>query len=185
MGKEETTKKSFVASKWYNADDVAKPLNVRKKHPQSAKLRVNITPGTVLILLAGRFRGKRVIFLKQLDSGLLLVTGPYKVNGVNLRRVNQSYVISTSTKVDVKAVDLSAVNDATFARTAKAAPAAGSEDFFKNDAKKAECSAERKALQAKVDKAVSAAVSKVPQMKAYLNAKFSLKKNDKPHLMKF
>lgn len=28
--------------------------------------------------------------------------GPYKVNGVNLRRVNQAYVISTSTKVDVK-----------------------------------------------------------------------------------
>jgi large subunit ribosomal protein L6e len=72
--------------KWYPAEDVKR--QVRTKKTGVAKLRTGIVPGSVLILLAGRFRGKRVVFLKQLESGLLLISGPHKVNGVPLKRVN-------------------------------------------------------------------------------------------------
>ena len=71
------------APRFYPADDVKKPLKRRVIRRPTA-LRPSITPGTVLILLAGRFKGKRVVFLRQLPSGLLLITGPFKVNGVRV-----------------------------------------------------------------------------------------------------
>jgi ribosomal protein L14E/L6E/L27E len=83
-------------------------LQVRKTL-RPAKVRETLVPGTILILLAGRFRGKRVILLKSLDQGVLLVTGPFKINGVPLRRVNARYVIATSKRVDISGVDAKAV----------------------------------------------------------------------------
>merc|ERR1740133_425691 len=80
------TKESKKETKYYPAEDVKTKLRNNHNNSRATKLRASISPGTVLILLAGHFKGKRVVCLKQLDSGLLLVTGPYKVNGVPLRR---------------------------------------------------------------------------------------------------
>jgi hypothetical protein len=42
--------------RWYAADDIKKPLPSRKHRHKAPKLRSSITPGTVVILLAGRFK---------------------------------------------------------------------------------------------------------------------------------
>jgi large subunit ribosomal protein L6e len=138
--------------------------------------------------LAGRFRGKRVICLKALDqSGLLLVSGPYKINGVPLRRVNPAYVIATSTKVSVTGVDVSKVDDAYFSREKDGGgEQEGEEEFFMGDAPKpAVVSEERKADQQTVDAALLRAVADVPMMEGYLAARFTLTSSDKPHKMVF
>mmetsp|Transcript_30612 Transcript_30612/g.63940 ORF Transcript_30612/g.63940 Transcript_30612/m.63940 type:complete len:180 (-) Transcript_30612:161-700(-) len=178
-----TTDKS---PRYYPAEDVKVP---HKKHvvvkQNPTKLRQSIAPGTILIILAGRFRGKRVVFLKQLASGLLLVSGPYKINGVPLRRVNQAYVIATSTKIDVAGVDVKSIDDAYFARS-KDEKKDDEEEFFAGDAPKpAVVSDKRKADQKKVDAVLLKTIGAIDMLEGYLAAQFSLTVKDKPHLMKF
>merc|ERR1711959_499017 len=179
-----SNKDSKKETRYYPAEDVKSKLRNNHNNSRQTKLRASITPGTVLILLAGHFKGKRVVFLKQLDSGLLLVTGPYKVNGVPLRRVPQSYVIATSTKVDTSKVSVpDSVNDALFKKP-KSAKKKDDELFFEKD-KESSIDESRKALQKQVDDKLLAEVSKTPLLKAYLASKFSLKKGQKPHAMSF
>merc|ERR1712113_526203 len=100
-GKKKKMKINNPSSIFYPADDKKKTLIKKNSLP---KLRSSITPGTILILLSGRFKGKKVVFLEQLNSGLLRVTGPYEVNGVPERKVDQAYVIATTTILDIKEV---------------------------------------------------------------------------------
>merc|ERR1712083_761532 len=97
---------------YYPADDEVTNFVRKCKTPNKAKGRACIVPGSVVILLSGRFRGRRVVVLRRLDSGLLLVTGPYRLNGVPLKRVNAAYVLPTSSRLDVSKVDVNSVNDA-------------------------------------------------------------------------
>lgn len=189
---------------YYPTEDVKKPakrvLRKADKKTRTAKLRASIVPGRVLILLSGRFRGRRVVFLKQLESGLLLVSGPRAINGVPLRRVNQAYVIATSTSIDAAAVKAVApvvapITDKVFAR-GEAAEKAAKKSMRANAKKKTAeefmalqsapvkaVSEERMKLQTEVDAKLG--VKEGSTLAKYLYARFSLSKGSKPHAMSF
>merc|ERR1712228_214192 len=128
-------------------------------------------------------RGKRVVVLKSLESGLLLV-------GVPLKRVNAAYCIPTSSKLNVSGVDVSKVGDSFFGKT-KAKAAKNTEDqFFGNNA---ELSPEEKARvenKRTVQKAVDAKLMELvkkqdPHFAGYLRTRFTLRNNMRFHEMSF
>lgn len=130
--------KDSAMPRWPFEKTTDKSTHQVRKSIKPARPRASLTPGTVLILLAGRFRGKRVILLKHLPQGILLVTGPYKVNGVPLRRVNARYVIATSVKVDLKGIDekvVEKVGEEGYFTREKKEQKVGEEGFFKQGEK--------------------------------------------------
>merc|ERR1712010_47918 len=175
---------------YYPADDEVKNFQRKCKAPQPAKGRKCIVPGSIVILLSGRFRGRRVVVLKHLNTGLLLVTGPYKLNGVPLRRVNAAYVLPTSAKLNLAGVDVNKVDEGFFNKSKAKGAKKGEADFFADGA---ELSAEEKAkiankknVQKDVDAKVFEAVKKQDALFAgYLRTRFSLRNNMRFHEMSF
>ncbi|KAK2873527.1 hypothetical protein FQN49_002285 [Arthroderma sp. PD_2] len=189
FGKGERTVPSQKAQKWYPVDDEPQQKKVRKSI-NPAKPRASLQPGTILILLAGRFRGKRVVLLKHLPQGVLLVTGPYKLNGVPLRRVNARYVIATSASVKLTGLDektLEKVSQPGYFTAGKSTEKKGEEAFFKQGEKveKKKITSERATDQKAVDQALLSTIKKEEFLDSYLASSFSLRKGDRPHEMKW
>jgi len=159
------------------------------RNTKKAHLRSTITPGTVVILLTGPHRGKRVVFLKQMEkSGLLLISGPLKLNATPIRRVSQAFVIATKTKLNIEGVQIpDVINDDYFAKKDEKTKAVG---IFATGDKQQEhkVTDERKSHQKQVDAAILSAIRKHADKKylfGYLGSRFAIGKNQHPHNMVF
>ncbi len=118
-----------------------------------------------------------------------MVTGPYKINGVPLKRLNQAYCIPTSTRVRLNGVDFSEINDAYFARTKTKRKTKGEDQYFAAETEKSQEEKDildkKKTTQATLDAALVKNVKAVPMLKQYLGSRFSLSNQSRPHEMTF
>ncbi|XP_065350779.1 large ribosomal subunit protein eL6 [Cloeon dipterum] len=170
-------------------DGIKKKASKKLFSKHVRNIRSTLQPGTVLILLAGVHRGKRVVLLKTLRSGLLLVTGPFKVNACPLRRVHQRFVIATSLRLDVSTVKIPLrVNDVYFKRQKKTQPKKDEGEIFDVKKETYKASDVRKEDQEIVDKQLLDVIRKNSEKKsifAYLGSMFGLRSGQLPHKMKF
>ncbi|KAJ6621425.1 60S ribosomal protein L6 [Pseudolycoriella hygida] len=161
---------------------------VFKLHKRST--RKSLIPGRVVIIVAGKHKGKRVIVLKVLQSGLLLITGPFSLNSTPLRRISQRYVIATQTRINMANVVVpDHINDAYFKREPKSTKRnRGEGEIFAPKKEVYTVSEKRKSDQATVDKSIKTALSQHKDKKLlfnYLRSYFALSSSQYPHRLKF
>lgn len=150
------------------------------------KVRKSLKPGTICIVLAGPAQGKRVVLLRVLRNGTLVVAGPQSVNGVGLRNINHRYVIATSTVLDVSAVDVSKFDEAYFSTPKKTKGAKKTErNFLRQGQDIPKDTAELEKDSEVVDKALAPVVTKDPLLKQYMASRFRVNKHNVPHRVKF
>ncbi|KAI2804538.1 60S ribosomal protein L6, partial [Blomia tropicalis] len=165
------------------------PFKAHKRSLKQVPSLEGLEPGRVLIILAGRHRGKRVVYLKQLASGLLLVNGPFTVNKCPLRRMHQQFVIVTSTKLDVSGVKVPEhINDKYFKVKKDRKPKKADGNVFAQEKKTYKPDEQRKQDQKNIDKQMIDVIRKDKQKKllfSYLGSYFQLRNRVYPHKLKF
>lgn len=157
------------------------------KHTRNTKK--SIRAGRVVILLAGHHAGKRVVVLKVLKTGLLLVNGPFALNGCPLRRVNQRFVLATQTRLNLGKYRVPAhIDDRYFKRQNAKKKSRGEGDIFAAKKEKYAPSEQRITDQVEADKVIKGVINAHPDkivLTRYLKSMFGLKSSQYPHRMKF
>ena len=124
--------------------------------------------------------------MKQLvNSGLLLVTGPYQLNGVPLRRVHAKSVIKTETTLPIpEQFEIPEnINDSYFSQPKVKRKKV--DDILRENSETVKIEEERKIVQKNIDSMLLSSISDVPYLKDYLKQKFSLSKSQLPHKLLF
>lgn len=143
----------------YMPDDV--PGFVEKYKARTAQkprvARSDLLKGMVVVVLEGVFASRRVVYLKGLEGNLALCAGPRSVNGIPLFKIDERYLLATSTVLDIS-VDADGKDAVLAERDVYTMPM----DVEMTDEEK------------RVDEEVAKAVKKVEFMKAYLAEPFEI-----------
>jgi len=188
-GKKMMVKTTKLLAKKMPMGDIPMP---RKGKLHSHKLRKSITPGTIGIILKGPQKTRRVVFIKQVESGLMIVANP--VAGLEPTTVDSRYFLSTKVKLDISGVKVpeemvhshfhnKAERRKAYLKARRAGTVLGELEL-----KPKGFTDEQKAINKKLDDQLIPVIQKHADgavLENYMKAKFTLTHRDFPHRMVF
>ena len=71
----EENKKLLFKKNWYPVSNLKAHFKRACKAPKASHIAAPLTPGQVVIILSGRFRGRRVVFLKKINNSFNILNG--------------------------------------------------------------------------------------------------------------
>ena len=97
-----------VAEGRYDTEDISQMERefVLKHAPKPRVLRTDLQPGNIVVMLEGPYTGKRAVFVKQLGSGMAVVSGVRDVNGVPPVRIDERFLFKLSATVSIPSINI-------------------------------------------------------------------------------
>lgn len=126
------------------------------RKPRTA--RTDLARGMVVVVLEGVFASRRVIYLGGLGDNLALCVGPKSINNIPLFKIDERYLLATSTVLEIGNVDVDEKNAVLTERDVYTTP----------------MSVEMTDSERKLDEELTRAVRNVEFMKTYLCEPFEV-----------
>ncbi|KAF7703781.1 60S ribosomal protein L6 [Cucumispora dikerogammari] len=169
--KETKSKITFVAPQSGYFPDEKIPQYIKKLQSKQVQIqrvpRTDLEYGNIVVILEGEFVSKRAIFLGS-NKFEAVVIGPRCLNGVPLMKIDEKYLLKTSTVLKLNKME---IKETTFI----------SEKDFSERINFQEPSE----LEVKLEEEILNEIKKIEFMKAYLSTDFDLKGLNKIEDMKF
>nr|UXY86672.1 60S ribosomal protein L6B [Cryptomonas paramecium] len=70
--------------------------------------------GSVAIISFGKLRGKKAIILRTTKCRMFVISGPFSLNGISIRRIKYNHLIPTQNRLNISSVDTKIFDDEYF-----------------------------------------------------------------------
>jgi ribosomal protein L14E/L6E/L27E len=110
------TKKIFFSKNFPSSNKIINSMKKKNKkilNPGATENKKNnkFNIGSIIILLGSKLKGKKSILLKKTREGLFVISGPFCINGISLRRIHPRFVLPTEIKIELNNFNLHFLND--------------------------------------------------------------------------
>ncbi|AEA38705.1 60S ribosomal protein L6B (nucleomorph) [Cryptomonas paramecium] len=145
--------------------DKTKFSNFNRIKKEKIQKTENLT-GSIVIISFGKLRGKKAIILRTTKCQMFVISGPFSLNGISIRRIKPGHIITTRNRLDVDSVNTRIFDDEYFIFLKKSRKR-GNQDL-KNRLKMAHALRE-----IHIDRYLLNQISTNLFLKAYLKAKYT------------